>query len=139
MFPENVSSAPNDEPGERAPNLRVWLASRAQDWDRHWKGRDHRYGDDFAAFVGEALLTDFELRDLGRDTPEPAGLRARLSTAEAARESDLDLLEAAWGLIANAGGSNWSLESRDWQDAAARWRDKYYARLELRAPPGEPT
>ena len=38
-----------------------------------------------------------------------------------------DLLEVAWGLIANAGGGDWTKETPEWQDAAARWRDNYFA------------
>jgi len=37
-----------------------------------------------------------------------------------------DLLEYAWGIIANAGGGDWTKESKDWQEAAARWRDRYH-------------
>jgi hypothetical protein len=37
-----------------------------------------------------------------------------------------ELLEAAWGLIANAGGGDWSQETEEWQDAAKRWRDQYH-------------
>lgn len=36
-----------------------------------------------------------------------------------------DLLESAWGIIANAGGGNWSTQSEEWQEAAARWRDNW--------------
>ncbi len=42
------------------------------------------------------------------------------------------LLEAAWGIIANAGNVNdeanvgWHRESTDWQQAAKRWRDEYH-------------
>lgn len=35
-------------------------------------------------------------------------------------------LELAWGLIANASGGDWTKESREWQDAAARWRDEQF-------------
>ena len=37
-----------------------------------------------------------------------------------------NILEAAWGVIANAGGGNWEIETKDWQEAAARWRDNYH-------------
>lgn len=37
-----------------------------------------------------------------------------------------DLLEAAWGIIANAGGSDWQRESSEWQKAAERWRNDYF-------------
>jgi len=36
------------------------------------------------------------------------------------------LLEMAWVIIANAGGGNWKKESKDWQEAAAKWRDDYH-------------
>lgn len=33
-------------------------------WRGHWAKRpDHRYGKDFAAFLGERLLSDFDLRE----------------------------------------------------------------------------
>ncbi len=37
------------------------------------------------------------------------------------------LLESAWGIIANSSGGDWSKENKDWQQAAARWRDRYHA------------
>ncbi len=42
-----------------------------------------------------------------------------------ARTGSADLLEWAWGIIANAGGGNWELESPEWREAASRWRDAY--------------
>jgi hypothetical protein len=38
---------------------------------------------------------------------------------------EADLLESAWGIIANAGGGNWQSQSHEWVVAAARWRDRY--------------
>lgn len=35
-------------------------------------------------------------------------------------------LELAWVIIANAGGGDWERESPEWEEAAAKWRDKYY-------------
>jgi len=40
-----------------------------------------------------------------------------------------DQLEMAWGIISNAGGGDWTKESKEWQDAAARWRDTYHQLL----------
>jgi hypothetical protein len=37
-----------------------------------------------------------------------------------------DMLETAWGIIANAGGGNWDLESDEWQEASKKWRDQYH-------------
>ena len=36
-----------------------------------------------------------------------------------------DMLDAAWGLIANASGGDWAKERAEWQLAASRWRDQY--------------
>lgn len=41
------------------------------------------------------------------------------------KDSPTEAIEAAWGLIANASGGDWSKESPEWQEAAARWRDRY--------------
>lgn len=43
--------------------------------------------------------------------------------------TDLELIEQAWGIIANAGGGNWELETKEWQTAADQWRDRYHERL----------
>src|SRR3990167_8494477 len=45
------------------------------------------------------------------------------------REQDLELLETAWGIIANVSEGNWEKQLQIWQDAAVRWRDKYHALL----------
>ena len=51
---------------------------------------------------------------------EPSGVQIKADLAEAT-----DLLMLAWGVIANTSGGNWSLQSEDWKQAAARWRDKW--------------
>ena len=45
-----------------------------------------------------------------------------------------DLLEAAWGVIANVGNGNWSNESVEWRSAAARWREDYHKTLKSVLP-----
>jgi hypothetical protein len=40
-----------------------------------------------------------------------------------------DLLEYAWTIIANAGGGDWTRETPEWQEAAAKFREQYHARL----------
>lgn len=37
-----------------------------------------------------------------------------------------DMLEQAWGIIANAGGGNWDNETPEWRRAAERWRDEVF-------------
>lgn len=41
-------------------------------------------------------------------------------------DTQLDMLEQAWGIIANAGGGNWELEAPDWQKAATRFRERWH-------------
>lgn len=39
-----------------------WVNGVVKLWKAHWEGRlDHRYGRDFHAFLGESVLTDFNL------------------------------------------------------------------------------
>lgn len=44
-------------------------------------------------------------------------------------KSKTDLLEEAWGLIANSYDGDWPTAPRDWHAAAVRWRDKYHKTL----------
>lgn len=60
------------------------------------------------------------------DGPKIDRLEAELRAARERIASLADELEMAWVIIANAGGGNWDLESKDWQDAAAKWRDEYH-------------
>ena len=39
----------------------------------------------------------------------------------------IDLLQIAWGIIANASGGDWDKETLEWKAAAERWRDKYHS------------
>jgi hypothetical protein len=41
-----------------------------------------------------------------------------------------NMLEAAWGLLANAWEGDWSQAPKDWQKAVRRWRDAYHAQLD---------
>lgn len=41
-----------------------------------------------------------------------------------------DLIERAWGVIANAGGGDWSKENEVWNIAAKAWRALYHKRLD---------
>jgi len=44
-------------------------------------------------------------------------------------ENCLRAAEALWGVVANAGGGNWQLESVEWRNAAARARELYRTAL----------
>ena len=43
-----------------------------------------------------------------------------------------DLVESAWGIIANASNSDWSKESKQWNVAAKAWRGRYHQALHER-------
>jgi len=46
-----------------------------------------------------------------------------------------ELLEAAWGIIANAYGGDWDkAQHPDWKQAAERWRDNYHDHGILESP-----
>jgi hypothetical protein len=47
----------------------------------------------------------------------------------AARKDMGDLLEQAWGIIANAGAGDWGNEKAEWQRAAKEWRGRWHAIL----------
>jgi hypothetical protein len=63
----------------------------------------------------ENLTEGFDPSKLGR--PDQEATKAYDKTQE---------LEAAWGIIANAGNGDWNRENTDWRDAAIRWRDRYH-------------
>ena len=43
--------------------------------------------------------------------------------------TDSDLLETAWGIIANANEGDWDKATPEWRRAAERWRDEWFATL----------
>lgn len=40
-----------------------------------------------------------------------------------------DAAEMLWVVLANVSGGDWTKQSKDWQEVAARWRDNYFAVL----------
>ncbi len=55
----------------------AYVGRVVKDWESYWQERvDHRYGRDFHAFLGERILTDFNLRHHDRTGGhEPHGRR----------------------------------------------------------------
>jgi len=70
----------------------------------------------------------FDMASVLTGTPEER-LRLEGETMKVEVERLRDNLETAWGLIANAGGGNWEKESPEWREAAARWRDEWFAKI----------
>ena len=52
------------------------------------------------------------------------------SAGSAKTEAEMDLLEMAWGVIANADSADWNDPDNEWRQAAERWRDRYHAALD---------
>ena len=44
--------------------------------------------------------------------------------------------DGLWGVLANVSGGDWTKQSQEWQDAAARARDQYFAALRTREEGG---
>lgn len=52
--------------------------------------------------------------------------KAEMSDIVCAENRELaDMIELAWGLIANAHNGDWSTASPEWKEAAEKWRDKF--------------
>jgi hypothetical protein len=95
-----------------------------------------------------STMTIGGLRRLLRDVPdsgwctlatgELVALVERLAAAEAecGRLQTVDRFDAemAWGIIANVSGGDWTRQSDEWREAAARWRDQYFAALRASPP-----
>jgi hypothetical protein len=47
--------------------------------------------------------------------------------AQAACAAWKDVTDWGWGFIANAGGGDWTKESKEWQEGVVKWRDKFFA------------
>ena len=38
-------------------------------------------------------------------------------------------IELAWGIIANVGGGDWDKETKEWKEAAIKWRDCFISEI----------
>lgn len=68
---------------------------------------------------GDAATAPSASAGRGQRSRETQGMTAAPVAAD-------DLLHAAWGVIANAGGGDWEYETKEWREAAERWRDRYH-------------
>ena len=48
---------------------------------------------------------------------------------ETPSEAMADAAEMLWVVLANVSGGDWTQQSLEWQEAAARYRDKYFAAM----------
>ena len=76
--------------------------------------------------------------------PGPEQLRKRITQtiesalSERGAPTDIKMADAAemlWVVLANVSGGDWSKQSQEWQDAAARWRNNYFEALNAATPP----
>lgn len=80
----------------------------------------------------EAITACRKSLEYGRGPDEVEEILSALQPEPVSEEIETlrDDLETAWGIIANAGGGNWELETADWQTAAADFRTRWHATLE---------
>lgn len=65
--------------------------------------------------------------------------RAGRNTDGSNRWPDDSMLEAAWGIIANAWHGDWQQASPEWREAAENWRDAYHHVLDVTGETREST
>lgn len=46
---------------------------------------------------------------------------------KAERDNIANAAEMLWAVLANVSGGDWTKQTQEWQDAAAKWRDNYFA------------
>ena len=54
-------------------------------------------------------------------------------------EAMADAAEMLWVVLANVSGGDWTQQTPEWREAAARWRDNYFALLSSRRAEPEPS
>lgn len=133
--------------------LRRVIAEGARDMVMARLSREHdRKGNCFAVSpdgaIHRLLITDSETR------PPWAALQSLPTVTEddvaetmIAAKNEIERLQhavdLAWGVIANAGGGDWSTQTEEWCLAAANWRDRYVggaaAATQPPTPPAETT
>jgi hypothetical protein len=87
----------------------------------------HRDGGHYAAKYGTEKASDDAEALVIATRDERDDLRAKL---QAVREAG-DFL---WAVVANASGGDWKKETAEWQEAAARGRDEWFALARTREP-----
>jgi hypothetical protein len=89
----------------------------------------------------EALEQERDRMKLSRDLAleEAAAVRSRCQHLEQAVKDLGDAGEMLCVVLANVSGGMWRLQTQDWQNAAAKWRDHYYATIASLLPPQEET
>lgn len=79
----------------------------------------------WTALVICVLATIIGCLDAATSRPSTLNYRPILT-----KTPELDALETAWGVVANVNHGDWTKQSSEWQDAAARFRDKYHGVLD---------
>ena len=62
-------------------------------------------------------------------TDESTDLNAEVERLQLRLRSICDAAEMLWIVLANVSGGDWTQQSQEWQDAAARYRAKYFAAM----------
>lgn len=99
------------------------------------KGRLENARRHVANFIREPIdFTAAEVREGRADAP-PAQKSNMEEPMTEAPTSLVDAAEMLWVVLANVSGGDWIQQTPEWQDAAARWRDNYFAALKANGAP----
>jgi len=77
----------------------------------------------------EEILKEIEQKDL----LGTADLKSTLQRVQREKEELAKAGEMLWTVVANVDGGDWTKQSKEWQEAAARWRDTYFKALTAEA------
>jgi len=90
----------------------------AEEWKADYEGACKTVAMMHAAAVGEV-------------TGPTRGVVEDVADLRAALLAMRDAGEMLWVVLANVSGGDWTLQTPEWQEAAARWRDAYFAAVRL--------
>jgi hypothetical protein len=71
----------------------------------------------------------------GAASPCSCGAASPLAGATEPAQTMADAAEMLWIVVANVSGGDWTKQTAEWREAAARWRDNYFDVLRASAAP----
>lgn len=122
-----------EPPAEKVVGVTVDIEAEAVSWIAHAASlRDQTLGEYIKRAVNAALRKQgVDAVLIAESDDEPP---ARVSGEEPAPAPSMaDAAEMLWVVLANVSGGDWTKQTPDWQEAAARWRDNYFAALKALA------
>lgn len=125
------------EKGSPTPPQDTGLENKAiniADWFRLFVDKDHRVAPEG---IKELTFALSRLRAEAHREGKAEGIQEEAVNCsehcEKARKEERermgDAAEMLWVVLANVNGGDWTKQTKEWQEAAARWRDNYFNAL----------